>query len=160
MSSSVPMPFATDGAVGVASCALVARIAHGSKGLRQRHAVQKPISVQSQALARHSEPKWLESRANTGVCHGALKRPSRGRSLDFHRQSDWRHKARGCTGRPNELPGNDVPMHRYPYREQLVLGAKRDVVLVQLVCAWAAVASAQPTMIAANAVPRADCARS
>ena len=32
MSSSVPMPFATDGAVGVASCALVARNAYGSRG--------------------------------------------------------------------------------------------------------------------------------
>ena len=102
----------------------------GETGLRLGHAVQRPISVQSQALARHSEKKWLESRANAGVCHGALKRPSRGGPLDFQRQSDWRYKAEGCTGRPNELLGNDVPMHRYQYREQLVLGAKGDVVLV------------------------------
>ena len=132
----------------------------GETGLRLGHAVQRPISVQSQALARHSEQKRLKHRANAGVFHGALTRLSRESPLDFQRQSDWRHKAKGCTARPNELPGNDVSMHRCQYREQLVLGAKGDVVLVQLVCAWAVVASAPPTMIAANAVPRADCARS
>ena len=122
--------------------------------------VQRPISVQSPALASHSEKKWLEIRANDRVGQGALKPPAREGPLDFQRQSDWRHKTKGCTARPNELPGNNVSMHRCQYREQLVLGAKGDVVLVQLVCAWAAVASAPPTMIAANAVPRAVYARS
>ena len=52
------MPFATDGAVGVASCALMARNAHGSKGLRQRCAVQGQTSVQT--------PHWRVIQSKSG----------------------------------------------------------------------------------------------